>query len=88
MNYKRTVHEVAIEDSERSIRIRNGIKSKQVLATTHANGWKMGRPPLSGDIKTQIHQLRNRGLSIRGIERRLHRKVSKTTIGRLVKCCK
>lgn len=66
-------------------RIRIGIAQKKMAAELTASRWRVGRPQISNDLIEQIITLRSQGLSIRAIERRLKRVVSKTTLGRIIK---
>lgn len=74
-----------LERSASSERIRIAIAAKQLTAEQTNSKWRIGRPKLSKELTAHVHSLRSQGLSIRAIERRLDRVVSKTTIARLVK---
>lgn len=67
-----------------SERIRTALAVKKVLANRTNNGWRCGRPPLDQDLEKKVIQLRNQGMSIRGISKHLGN-ISKSSVSRIVK---
>ena len=78
----------AIAELERDItreRIKTALAAKKLTALKTGNGWKCGRPTVVNvDQLKQIKHLRFTGLSLRQIERTLCKRVSKTTISRIL----
>lgn len=78
----------AVSALERSIiaeRIKASLAAKKITAERTGSGWRVGRPPISKSLIDQVLELRGNGLSIRAIERRLDRAVSKASICRILK---
>lgn len=79
----------AISQLERELireRIKSALAAKRITAEKTGSGWRCGRPTLlNEEIKEQIVGLRRGGLSIRAIERAIQRKVSRTSITRVLK---
>lgn len=77
----------AVSALERSIiaeRIKTSLAAKKIQAERTGSGWRVGRPPISEQLIQQILRLRADGLSIRAIERKLNRAVSKASICRIL----
>ncbi|MEC7276478.1 MAG: recombinase family protein [Bdellovibrionota bacterium] len=79
----------AIAELERELtreRIRTALAAKKIEAKRLGKKWSCGRPKSTTEaLRKQILELRAKGLSIRAIERRLDKKVSRTTIQRIIK---
>lgn len=79
----------AVATLERQIiaeRIKNALAARKIAAQQNGSGWKCGRPTVITEaVRDEVIALRRDGLSIRNIERRLGRKVSRTTITRLLR---
>lgn len=58
---------------------------KAGLDAARARGAKLGRPKIAADLVAEVMRLRRSGLSIRQIEARLERKVSRGSIVRILK---
>ncbi len=66
-----------------SERIRTALAVKKMTAEQTGNGWKSGRPTkVTPELETKIIEMKNEGLSIRQIARKLS--VSKTSVLRVV----
>lgn len=67
-------------------RIRESLAAKKLLAEKTGSGWRCGRRPVATpEMITTILDLRSQGLSVRAIEERLDRKVSHSTIGKIIR---
>jgi len=67
-------------------RIKAALKAKKIRAHETGNGWKCGRPNVvTPEIEKQVHVLRAEGLSLRGIEKKLNKAISRTSILRILK---
>lgn len=79
----------AVSSLEREIirdRIRNSLAAKKLAAQQSGSGWRSGRPSIvTPALRDQVLNLRSEGLSIRAIERALNRKISRATIGLLLR---
>lgn len=66
-------------------RIKSALKAKKIRAEQTGNGWKCGRPQVvTPEIEKHVLTLRKQGLSLRAIERRLNKAVSRTSIVRIL----
>lgn len=78
----------AVATLERDIlraRVKTGMAMRKLAAENAGLPWRVGRPPISKEIIKQVIELRqDRGMSIRGIERALNRKVSRASISRIL----
>lgn len=79
----------AFAQMEREIiraRIRESLAARKLLAMQTNNGWKCGRPDLvTEDLEKQILELNEQGFSARTIERKIDKKVSHSTISKVIK---
>lgn len=79
----------AFAQMEREIiraRIRESLAARKLLAMQTNNGWKCGRPELvTKEMETQILELDEQGFSARAIERKIDKKVSHSTISKVLK---
>lgn len=75
----------SLDRLETNERICLGLAQKRIASEIAGSNWQLGRPSIPKDLIQKVIELRNQGLSIRGIERKLKRVISKTTIGRIVK---
>jgi DNA invertase Pin-like site-specific DNA recombinase len=70
-------------------RIRVALASKKIIAEQTGNGWKCGRPSnRSPELENKILQLHTQGLSVRSIEKKIEKKVSRGTIQRVIEAAK
>ena len=65
-------------------RVRIGMAMRKLAAEKMGQPWRCGRPPISQALIDRVIQLRAEGLSMREIERRLERKVSKAAVHRII----
>jgi hypothetical protein len=65
--------------------IKAGLSKNKEKAIKEGELWKCGRPPIAEEIKSQIINLRQEGLSLRAIEKSLNSTVTHTTIGKVIK---
>jgi DNA invertase Pin-like site-specific DNA recombinase len=79
----------AIAELEREtirIRIRESLAAKKIQAEQTGNGWRCGRPiVVTEEVMHQVMLLHSQGLSVRAIERAMGRKVSHSTIAKIIK---
>lgn len=66
-----------------SERIKTSLAVKKTIAEKSQNGWTCGRPPISPLIEQEVIKLRNEGLSIRSISKRLGN-ISKSSVARIL----
>ncbi len=78
----------AVAQLERDLtrqRVRETIAAKKLWAQKTGNGWRMGPPiKVTDALIAKVLQLREQGFSIREIERRLDKKISRGSIGRVL----
>lgn len=65
-------------------RIRTALAIKKDIAASTNNGWRCGRPSISKEVEDQVLQLKQLGLSIRAISKKLNG-VSKSSVSRILK---
>lgn len=79
----------AIAELERETirwRIKESLAAKKIIAERTGNGWRCGRRPVATpEMIEAIIDLRSQGLSVRAIEERLDRRVSHSTIGKIIR---
>lgn len=79
----------AIAQLERELireRIRSALAAKKAAAAKSGKAWRCGRPEAATpDLIEQVQALRDKGLSIRAIEKHLEGRISRTTIQRVLK---
>jgi DNA invertase Pin-like site-specific DNA recombinase len=69
-----------------SERIKVALRSKALIAKQTGSGWRCGRPiVVTPEVEAQVLRLRAEGVSIRQIERQLDRRVSRSSIERILK---
>lgn len=78
----------AIAQLEREItrqRIKESLAARKLLAAKTGSGWRCGRPQkIDSDITKQVIDLRAQGLSIRAIENALGKKISHSTVAKII----
>lgn len=77
----------ALAAMERDIlrdRVRTGMAMRKLAAEKLGQPWRCGRTPISPELVDQVVRLRAHGFSMRDIEKRLDRKVSKAAVHRIV----
>ena len=78
----------ALSAMERDIlrdRVRTGMAMRKLAAEKLGQPWRCGRPPISKEMIQEVLRLRSAGCSLREIEKRLGRKISKSAIGRIIR---
>ena len=79
----------SIAELEREVtrqRIRETMAAKKLLAQQTGNGWRCGRPnTATPEVVQQVLELRAQGRSIRQIEQLIGRKISHSTIGKIIR---
>ena len=79
----------AMAQLERSLiseRIKSALAAKKLAAEKSGSGWKSGRRPVANDkMEAEIYLLREQGLSIRVIAKRVG--IAKTSVQRILKKC-
>lgn len=79
----------SIAELEREVtrqRIKETMAAKKLLAQQTGNGWRCGRPStVTPEIIQQVLEFRSQGRSVRQIEQLLGRRISHSTIGKIVK---
>ncbi len=79
----------AFAEMEREItrtRIRESLAAKKIMAKQSGSGWRCGRPTVVNDeIIKQVLELRSDGLSVRAIEARLNKIISRASVERILK---
>lgn len=65
-------------------RVRVGMAMRKLAAQKLGQPWRCGRAPISQELIDQVVRLRAEGFSMREIERKLDRKVSKAAVHRIV----
>lgn len=79
----------AFAEMEREItrtRIRESLAAKKLMAKQSGSSWRCGRPPVVNDeIIQQVLELRADGLSVRAIEARLNKVISRASVERILK---
>lgn len=80
----------AISSLERDLcreRIRNALAAKKLAAERNNTNWRCGRPlRVTSQIQQEVINLRNDGLTISAIAKRLDGRLSRSAIGTIVKC--
>jgi DNA invertase Pin-like site-specific DNA recombinase len=66
-------------------RVRVGMAMRKLAAEKAGIPWRAGRPPITEETVQKVLKLRAEGLSLREIERKLDRKISKSAISRIVR---
>lgn len=78
----------AIAEFERQLirtRIKEALAAKKLIAERTGSAWRCGpKTKVTDEVAREILQLRAQGLSIRAIELRLDRRISRGSIGRVV----
>jgi DNA invertase Pin-like site-specific DNA recombinase len=79
----------AIAELERDLtreRIRCALAAKRLTAQQNGTAWRCGPPvKVTDDVIAEVLHLRSQGLSIRQIEQHMKRKISRGSIGRIIK---
>lgn len=69
-----------------SERIKTALRAKKIIAEQTGSDWSCGRKKVVTDeIIAEVLKLRSEGVSIRGIEKRMDRRVSRSTVERILK---
>ena len=69
-----------------SERIKVALRAKAIIAKQTGSGWKCGRPiVVTPKVEATVLRMRDEGVSIRQIEARLGRRVSRSSIERILK---
>lgn len=66
-----------------SERIKTALKTKKLISERTNNGWRCGRPSISDEIKLDVINLREKGLSIRKIAEQMGN-ISRSSVGRIL----
>ncbi len=78
----------AIAQLEREItrqRIKESLAARKLLAAKTGSGWRCGRPQkVDPEVTKQVLDLRARGLSIRAIETALEKRISHSTVAKII----
>jgi len=78
----------AVSQLERQLiseRIKTALAVKKMVAQRNGSNWRCGRPSIQAHLKDKVLELRERGLSIRGISRFLNGEISKSSVERIIK---
>jgi len=79
----------SIAELEREVtrqRIRETMAAKKLIAQQTGNGWTCGRPnTATPELVHQVLELRAQGRSVRQIEQLIERKISHSTIGKIIR---
>ncbi len=66
-------------------RIKSALRAKKIKAEQTGSGWRCGRPQVvTPAIEAEVLSLRAQGLSLRNIERRLNKVISRTSVVRIL----
>lgn len=79
----------AVAQLERQLiseRIRTSLAAKKLASQSRGTHWRCGRPVLATpEITRKVVELHSRGLSVRQIEKALHKVISRGTVQRILK---